>query len=262
MAIAITPSKRIRSTSNPSNNRSTLVTLHRPRVSSYDPEVNSNKLIESYTEIYLKPLLVSSGNINYNVNLDSNINITCNDSVNYTYNKIYEYVMNNDCNEIILRTMNDKVFMVSHALNEYNFDSSIKDYIVIATMLSSFDNFKLDLNDFVNLSDSEKKIIITMINYVYTDINTSVSYWMLIPKYITILSKISKSGIINFISSINNNTIFNELNQYIKIINNYTYNFKNKYIDEIMKNCIKNIAIINNINNCNITINDICEELE
>jgi urate oxidase len=212
--------------------------------------------------MYLKPLMVSSGKINYDVNSNININTTCNDSVNYTYNKFYEYVINNDCDESILRTMNDKVFMVSQALSEYNFNSSIKDYIVIATMLSSFEGFNLDLDDFVNLSDSEKEIILTMINYVYTDINISVSYWMLIPKYITILSKISKSGIINFVSSINNNSIYNELNQYIKIIKNYTYNFKNKYIDEIMKNCIKNIAIIDKINNCNITINDICEELE
>jgi hypothetical protein len=158
--------------------------------------------------------------------------------------------------------MNDKVFMVSQVLNEYNFNSSIKQSIIIATILSTFDGFNLDLNDFVNLSDSEKELILTMINYVYTDINTSVSYWMLIPKYITILSKISKSGIINFITNVNNNTIYNDLNQYIKIIKNYKYNFKNKYIDEIIKNCIKNITIIDMINNCNITVNDICEELE
>jgi len=225
-------------------------------------ELNNN-IIESYAEIYLRPLMVSSNKINYDVNPDNNISdINCNDSVNYTYNKFYEYVNNNDYNETILRTMNDKVFMVSRALNEYNFNSSIKDSIIIATILSSFDNFNHDLDDFVNLSDSEKELVTVMINYVYTDVKTSVPYWMLIPKYITILSKISKAGIIIFVSNTTNNNIHNELTQYIKIIKNYTYNFKNKYIDEIMNNCIKNIPIIDKINNCNITINNICEKLE
>jgi hypothetical protein len=230
----------------------------RPRSISTDTTI-----VETYAKIYLRPLMVSSDKINYDVNPDDNISdINCNDSVNYTYNKFYEYVNNNDCNETILRTMNDKVFMVSRALNEYNFNSSIKESIIIATILSSFDDFNLDLDDFVNLSDSEKELVSIMINYVYNDIKTSVPYWMLIPKYISILSKISKAGTIIFVTNINNNSIHNELTQYIKIIKNYTYNFKNKYIDEIMNNCIKNIAIIDKINNCNITINKICEKLE
>jgi hypothetical protein len=265
MATAITSNIKIRSRSVTPNKR--YMEAHRPRSSS-DGTIkihmqNNINIRKSYVDMYLTPLIVNSNNINYDINPDNNISdINCNDSVNYTYNKFYEYVINNNYNDNIIRIMNDKVFMVSQVLNEYNFNSSIKQSIIIATILSTFDGFNLDLNDFVNLSDSEKELILTMINYVYTDINTSVSYWMLIPKYITILSKISKSGIINFITNVNNNTIYNDLNQYIKIIKNYKYNFKNKYIDEIIKNCIKNITIIDMINNCNITVNDICEELE
>jgi hypothetical protein len=57
----------------------------------------------------------------------------------------------------------------------------------------------------------------------------------------------------------NQNNLYNEMSEFVKIVNNYTYDFNNNYLKTVFTNSLK---MINNINIwSNININDIRDSI-
>ena len=150
--------------------------------------------------------------------------------------------------------------MCLQSLKEHNLNQNLNQCIILATLLSSFLQYGIDIKNFLNVHDDQINLISKMLYYINNDA-MKVAHWMLIPKYILILSKLYPVGIINFAELIKSDRLYDEINLFIKITKKYKYNFKNKYITDVFN---KNMVLINNLDKIitsSITIEDIRAEL-
>ena len=206
-------------------------------------------------------LLFIDNNIDYNdTNNQYSDNIDFDFNINYTMNKIRMFIINNN-DESIYSKINTLQFMAAHAVNITNFNLNIKQLVILTCMIYPLvDKYNVNISDFINISNDNIKIITEMISYMNTNTN-NVMHWKLIPKYIRNLYKIQPASIIEFSNYVKQNNLYNELNIFIQIINNYMCNLNNDYIRKIHENCLILINNISKINNDKITINDIKDEL-
>jgi hypothetical protein len=212
-------------------------------------------------EVYLNILINLQEVIDSNTSVPE-IDSICNleDSVKYTLNKIYIFNDINSLPDRVISITTDKYYMCLQSLKEYNLNQNLNQCIVLATLLSSFLQYDIDIKKFLNVHDEQIKLISKMLYYINNDA-MKVASWMLIPKYILILSKLYPVGIINFTETIRSDRLYDEIKLFINITKKYKYNFKNKYITDVFR---KNMVLINNvdkINNTFITIEDIRAEL-
>jgi hypothetical protein len=204
---------------------------------------------------FMSPLLTESNNIIYNI-IGDNSKLTSYDNITYTTNMIYNYVFNNKIDETIISRMNDRQNMAIQVLQDFNFNSMIEEAIILTSILSVFENDKIDFNQFLNISENQKEMIHEMYNLIHNSSDNQL-FWKLIPKQIVILSKINPYGMMDYINKVDRNNLFNELSQYLDIVSKYKCDFDNKYIKIFYNN---SYYLINNIKskmNKKITVDDI-----
>jgi hypothetical protein len=247
-------------------NTPSIVSIKRARTENNgfgNSDVNNNKMIELYSTQYLHHLSYTDDNINYNNpnNQYSDNNIDFDFNIRYTMDKIRMFIINNNYDENLYSKINILQFMAAHAVNITNFNLNIKQIIILTCMVYPLiEKYNINITDFINISNYRINIIIEIINYMNTNTN-NVMYWKLIPKYIRNISRIQPTSIIEFSNYVNQNNLYNELNNFIQIINHYSCNLNNDYIRDVYKNCLILINNISKINNDRITINDINNEL-
>jgi len=159
------------------------------------------------------------------------------DSVEYTKNKIFEFLDNRGDKDII-SSVNDRYCIAEEIL--YTFSSiSIENQnnILIAVLLSIFNeyewiNFKFDIKDFTNVPIYAIEEMLYLITYK-SSISPSYESFKLIPRYVSILINSSSNTIMNIINNTKTNSLYNELNEYIDMINKYKIDIDSKYIKDI-----------------------------
>jgi hypothetical protein len=200
--------------------------------------------MDSNAELYLKPLMIIDEKIDYNdYNIIENNDFTkLNNHINYTISLVHKFVNNSlDKNDkYLISDMNIRHCMAIHAINECNLNNSTKMCVIIASMLSVFDNHIIDHNQFINVFDKDRELINEMMNLIYNK-KDGVSYWKLIPRYITIINKINQNGILKFVKD----NSYDEIKNFMNIVNNYNYNYPNNYIRSVFNSCIRLIKNIN-----------------
>jgi hypothetical protein len=263
MASIVTPNKNF------NNKRSRVFSVDSIRT----PDANNNKLINSNkfaAEMFLKPLMVNSGKINNKLVTNTN-NSSDNSDVNYTINMFNSYINENDYDKSIIEHAVFKFYMTEKTLDNYNFDSKIKNNILIASILSTINDYddlnaNIDINDFISGSSDDRDMINMMINYTYNNVYTDIDEYILIPKYITIIDKIGRGGIykfINFLKNMNKRcNIFDEMMKYCNIVINYSFDLNQmNNIYTLRINEVKNVYEFIK-NRPNISYNDIYNFLD
>jgi hypothetical protein len=155
--------------------------------------------------------------------------------VEYTKNKIFEFLDNRGDKDII-SSVNDRYCIAEEIL--YTFSSiSIENQnnILIAVLLSIFNeyewiNFKFDIKAFTNVPTYA---IEEMLHLITNKSNSSYESYKLIPRYVSILIDSSSNTIMNIVDNTKTNSLYNELNEYIDMINKYKIDIDSKYIRDI-----------------------------
>jgi hypothetical protein len=155
--------------------------------------------------------------------------------VEYTKDKIFEFLDNRGDKDII-SSVNDRYCIAEEIL--YTFSSiSIENQnnILIAVLLSIFNeyewiNFKFDIKVFTNVPTYA---IEEMLYLITNKSNSSYESYKLIPRYVSILINSSSNTIMNIIDNTKTNSLYNELNEYIDMINKYKIDIDSKYIKDI-----------------------------
>lgn len=166
--------------------------------------------------------------------------------VEYTKDKIFEFLDNRGDKDII-SSVNDRYCIASQIL--YTFASiSIKNQnnVLIAVLLSIFnefkwDNFEFNINAFTNISPGE---IEEMLYLITNKSNSSYEPYKLIPRCVSILIDSSRNTIMNIVDNTDKNELYNELSEYIDLINKYKIDIDNKYIKDMYDMNRKRISII------------------
>ena len=152
--------------------------------------------------------------------------------------------------------------------NEYvSLPDQIKNYVLIATFLSIFNDYKWDswkfnIDDFINVSNDDKKELQDMLKLCDNlDSSLDVNSYKLIPRYIAIINEFSAIGIMEYIKNIKKDELYSNLKTYLSAMKdkidsnneyiNHQYNIiknLNKQINDYMsKNGTISIDIIENI---------------
>jgi hypothetical protein len=155
--------------------------------------------------------------------------------VEYTKDKIFEFLDNRGDKDII-SSVNDRYCIAEEIL--YTFSSiSIENQnnILIAVLLSIFNeyewiNFKFDIKVFTNVPTYA---IEEMLYLITNKSNSSYESYKLIPRYVSILINSSSNTIMNIINNTKTSSLYNELNEYIDMINKYKIDIDSKYIKDI-----------------------------
>jgi len=212
---------------------------------------------------YLKPL-TSDSTISVDKHDISSINNNISSMFKFAHDAYEDYLITNNLDMTDLESSIFRYYMTEKVLDQFTITSNIKNCILIASFLSNlYKNSNID--NFILGSPEEKKMIIDMINLIFNN-NTDVEQYMLIPKYVAIIDRIGKSGIIKFINLLEkSNTTYNiydEMIKYSDIVLNYKFNIPQlDYIYNLRIN--KNKEFYTFIkNNSNYLMNDIIFFLE
>ena len=180
-------------------------------------------LVLNITDRFLMPMLTKNINIKNKIYTIPDNNIS--DMFNFSLNKYNEYINDNNLN---ITSDVFKFYMSENIVKNYTYSDNIKNCILIASFLSplyEFDN-TINMDNFILGTDSEKNMIVSMIKLIFNDSRNSSEY-MLIPKYITIIDKIGRSGVLSFIDFLQKNhckNIYDELVKYCNIVLEYQFN--------------------------------------
>jgi hypothetical protein len=177
-------------------------------------------------------------------------------------------ILNNDENFILLAYSNRMV--TEEIIKSFDIDQSVKNCIIIASVLSVLKDPTSDishdvdsnLESFILGTSDEKKLIIEMINLIFSSTSVSTNQWKLIPKYVTIFNKIGCVGLFQFVhyfNSQNSSSLYSELYKYCETILNYKYLLNNEYTNEVYYLRLKEILKVFTFmeENKSITIEDI-----
>ena len=191
------------------------------------------------------------------------------DPVEYTKMKIHNFLFEKE-DDSIINSMNNRYIMANQILksNEYvSLPDQIKNYVLIATFLSIFNDYKWDswkfnIDDFINVSNDDKKELQDMLKLCDNlDSSLDVNSYKLIPRYIAIINEFSAIGIMEYIKNIKKDELYSNLKTYLSAMKdkidsnneyiNHQYNIiknLNKQINDYMsKNGTISIDIIENI---------------
>jgi hypothetical protein len=236
-----------------------LINIKTPDFSYLDPiELNNNKTIKSNAEIFLKPLLTENTDVDYNIYTNNKTEYNISEMFRFSLDMYQNYINKNNLN---ISCDVFKFYLSEKIVDNYNYNIKIKNCILIASFLSplyEFDN-KINMNNFILGSIDDKKMIIDMIKLIFNN-NTHIDEYMLIPKYITIIDKIGRSGVLSYINYLKNikcNNIYNEMVKYCHIVLDYQFN-----VNQINKLYNLRIYEVKNLydfltKNVNATIDDI-----
>ena len=191
------------------------------------------------------------------------------DPVEYTKMKIHNFLFEKE-DDSIINSMNNRYIMANQILKSSEYVSlpdQIKNYVLIATFLSIFndykwDSWKFDIDDFINVSNDDKKELQDMLKLCDNlDSSLDVNSYKLIPRYIAIINEFSAIGIMEYIKNIKKDELYSNLKTYLSAMKdkidsnneyiNHQYNIiknLNKQINDYMsKNGTISIDIIENI---------------
>jgi hypothetical protein len=173
------------------------------------------------------------------------------DSVEYIKDKIHNFLFEKE-DDSIINSMNSRYIMANQILksSEYiSLPSQIKNDILIATLLSIFndykwDNWKFNIDSFINISNDDKKEVQYMLELCDNiDSSLDVDSYKLIPRYIAIINEFSAIGIIEYIKNIKKDELYSKLKTYLSVMKD-KIDSNNEYINHqynIIKNLIKQI---------------------
>ena len=214
-----------------------------------DLEENINNMVISNSDIFLKPLMTNANNIinDNSINREETV-MSINNSINNTIENINNYVNNSEWDNKIISDGYNRYFLAKNIVSKTELDNNKIKCILIASFLSVFFDYSwndknYNLNKFIDGSNDDINLINKMIYCIYNDVDT-IESWILIPKYITIIFKINRIGIIEYCEYINKENIYNELKYYCNIILNLKFN--NVELNSEFKRCS---SVINNIYN-------------
>ena len=191
------------------------------------------------------------------------------DPVEYTKMKIHNFLFEKE-DDSIINSMNNRYIMANQILKSSEYVSlpdQIKNYVLIATFLSIFNDYKWDswkfnIDDFINVSNDDKKELQDMLKLCDNlDSSLDVNSYKLIPRYIAIINEFSAIGIMEYIKNIKKDELYSNLKTYLSAMKdkidsnneyiNHQYNIiknLNKQINDYMsKNGTISIDIIENI---------------
>lgn len=170
------------------------------------------------------------------------------DPVEYTKDKIFDFLYYIGDKDVI-SSVNDRYFIANQTLSTIK-TISLEDQnnVLIAVLLSIFKefefiNFKFDIKDFTNIPTAQIEEMLYLITNK-SSIPPSYESYKLIPRCITILIDSDKNTIMKIINSVDEINLYNELSDYIDLIDSYHIDIDNIYIKDIYDS---NIIIISKI---------------
>lgn len=204
-------------------------------------KLNSKSLASKFCSDFISDELSNYPLSTINVYSQQNV-----DFIIFPTNELNNYWYNNNLDEQLLYEATDNLKLANLVLNSEEFTNIIleyKKYCLIASFLSNnkLDKNKNDILKIFNMSDIDYE---NNIKYSGDDL-----YWKLIPKYISIISKIGNIGIYKFYNYCEENncqSILPAMKEYCTIVKKFKNSFNNKLVGELFTTRVKQIKSFKN----------------